>query len=209
MQRSHSFFLAVLWLVLIGFSTAQEAETGRENKTSGREARLTKEQVMSRWENISVVQVDYQLFVQFENGSRVHLYTDKKQNCWSRATLLNRTHVFVEGCSRTFVADLNGVVQYRLHRFWFFDIAPNRLGTRFAVFERGRSAWHELGDGSYNKLRLLVYSTEDGKKLFERRWSQARGELVIEAKIALSDDGSTLYLHQNGTQTFSIPRRSH
>jgi hypothetical protein len=105
---------------------------------------------------------------------------------------------------------LSGTVQYKLHRFWYFEITPDKIGTRFAVFERGRSSWHELADGSYDKLRLLVYSTEDGKKLFERKWSQAAGEMVTEARIALSDDGSTLYLRQNQTTTFPIPPvRSH
>lgn len=210
LRRSHCVVIAALWLALVGLSTAKEAGAGQEKKTSAWEAWLAEEHLISRLEGISLLQIDNQLFIQYENGVRAQLYTDKKQHCPSRATFLNRTRVFIEGCSQTFVADLSGVVQYKLHRFWFFDIAPNRMGTRFAVFERGRSAWHDLSDGSYNKLRLLVYSTEDGKKLFERKWSQAPGELILGAQVALSDDGSTLYLHQNQTRTFSIPTgRSH
>jgi len=202
--------LSVLWLAVVGVISAQEGEPWHVNKTRGQESGLIKEHVMSRWENTSVIQIDYQLVIQFENGRRVHLYTDKKPRCFLRAALLNPSRVFIEGCSRTFVADLSGVVQYKLHSFVFFDIVPNRMGTRFAVFERGRSAWHDLADGSYNKLRLLVYSTEDGRKLYTRKWSQAPDELIIEARISLSDDGSTLYLHQNQTTKFSIPAgRSH
>ncbi|MGO9086050.1 MAG: hypothetical protein ACLP6G_10460 [Terriglobales bacterium] len=203
-EPSNFFILFVLSLTLAGGSTAQvKDEHGK--RTSSWQVWLAQEHVISRWEDISVVQIDNQLFIQSEKGDRTHLYTDKKQHCPSRATLLNRTRVFIEGCTSTFVADLSGAVQYKFHRFWYFEIAPNRTGTRFAVFERGRSSWHELADGSYDKLRLLVYSTEDGKKLFERKWSQAAGEMVTGAQIALSDDGSTLCLHQNQTTTFSIP----
>jgi len=201
--------ISVLWWAIAGIS-AQEGGAWHEKQTDGRAERLVKQYEMSRRENLSVIQINFQLFIQFENGRRTHLYTDKKPRCILRATVLNSSRVFVEGCSRTFVADLNGVIQYKLHRFSFFDIAPNRTGTRFAVFERGRSAWHDLANSSYNKLRLVVYSTKDGKKLYERKWSQAPHELVEEARISLSDDGSTLYLQQNQTTTFSIPAgRSH
>lgn len=196
--------LSALWLAVVGIVSAQEGGAWHENKTGGRQAGLTKEHVMSRWGNITVVQVDYQLFVQFKEDPRVHLYTDKKPRCVLRATLLNSGRVFIQGCSRTFVADLSGVVQYKLRRFWFFDIATNQIGTRFAVFERGRSAWHDFANGSYDKLRLMVYSTGDGKKLYERRWRQEPDELVTEARIALSDYGSTLYLYQNRTTTYFI-----
>jgi hypothetical protein len=202
--------LSALWLAVVGVISAQEGEPWQGNRTRAQETRLIKEHVMSRWENISVIQINYQLFMQFENGRRVHLYTDDKARCFLRAALLSPSRVFIEGCSRTFVADLSGVVQYELHSFVFFDVVPNLMGTRFAVFERGRSTWHDFANGSYNKLRLLVYSTEGGRKLYTRKWSQAPGEQVVEARISLSDDGSTLYLHQNRTTTFSIPAgRSH
>jgi hypothetical protein len=90
--------------------------------------------------------------------------------------------------------------------FKYSDIVPNKSGTRLAAFERGRSAWHEFGQGTYDKLRLLVYSTADGKRLFEHNWSQASDEIVGQEKIELSDDGLTLSLHsQKGTQVFSVP----
>jgi hypothetical protein len=175
-QPSNFFTLFVLSLTLETGSTAQ-VEDGHGKGTSSGQMWLAQEHVISRWEDISVMQIDNQLFIQSEKEERTHLYTDKKQHCPPRATLLNRTRVFIEGCTRTFVADLSGAVQYRFHRFWFYDIAPNSMGTRFAVFERGRSAWHELGQGSYDKLRLLVYSTEDGKKLFERKWCMEQRSL--------------------------------
>ena len=177
--------ISALWGALAAGISAQEGGAWHEKETGGRAERLVKEYVMSRRENLSVIQINFQLFIQFENGRRTHLYTDKKPRCILRATLLNSSRVFVEGCSRTFVADLNGVIQYKLHRFSFFDIAPNRTGTRFAVFERGRSAWHDLANSSYDKLRLLVYSTKNGKKLYERKWRQAPQELVDEARISL------------------------
>jgi hypothetical protein len=90
------------------------------NKTRDLKARLVKEHVMSRWENTSAIQIDFQLFVQFEDGRRVHLYTDKKPRCFLRAALLNPSRVLVQGCSRTFVADLGGVVQYKLHKSRYF-----------------------------------------------------------------------------------------
>jgi hypothetical protein len=65
--------------------------------------------------------------------------------------------------------------------------------------------WHEIGQESYDKLRILVYSTEDGKKLFEHKWSQSAGEDVAGERIELSDDGVTLFLHRStGTVKFSI-----
>jgi hypothetical protein len=197
--------LSALWLAVVGVVSAQEGGPWHGNKTRGQEARLIKEHVMSRWENTSVIRIDYQLFIQFEDGRRVPLYTPQEPRCISKAALLNSSRVFIEGCSRAFVADLNGGLQYKLQKFRFFDLVPNRMGTRFAVFERGRSAWHELSNGSYDKLRLVVYSTKDGKKLFERKWSESPGELVIGARIALSDDGSTLYLQQGQTTTYSLP----
>lgn len=206
-MRSNRVVVFVLLLTVAACSAAQEARVGDEKRTNNWGAWLAAEHEISRWEDISVVQVDNLLFVRSEKGARTHLYTDRKQHCPSRATLLSRTHVFIEGCSQTFVADLNGVVQYKLHRFWFFEIAPNKMGTCFAIFERGRSAWHEFSDGRYDKLRLVVYSTEDGKKLFERKWKQASGEKVIGAKIDLSDDGSTLYLREDRTTTFSVDTR--
>ena len=209
MRSNLIFFLSVLLFTLGSRSVAQDGGTGDQKKTNNWGVWLAAEHEISRWEDISVVQVDNQLFVQSEKGGRAHLYTDKKQHCPSRATLLNRTRVFVEGCSKVFVADLSGNIRYKLRRFWFFEIAPNKMGTRFAIFERGRSAWHEFNDGSYDKLRLVVYSTEDGRKLFERKWKQAPDEPVIGAKIDLSDDGSTLYFHEDRTTTFFLDNAVH
>lgn len=165
------------------------------------------ERVVTRWEDLSVVRSDNQLFLQSSSGGRTHLYTDKKERGFVAATFLDKTHIYLETSSHgVFVSDLGGAVLYKLPRFKYADVVPNRLGTRFAVFERGRSAWHEFGQESYDRLRLLAYSTADGKRLFERKWSQAANENVEKENIELSDDGQTLFLHgQSGTQTFSVP----
>jgi hypothetical protein len=170
------------------------------------QALLTKEGVITHWKDFSVVRADNQLFLVAASGQRTHLYTDKKQHCSVTASFLNEDHIYIETCSRgAFVADLGGAVRYKMPSFKYWDVVSDKLGTRFAVFERGRSPWHEFGQETYDKLRLLVYSTADGKKLFERRWKQSADEVVGQEKIELSDDGSTLFLHsQKGTQTFFV-----
>jgi hypothetical protein len=166
-----------------------------------------KERIIAHREDLSVVRVGSQLFLLTPAGQRTPLYTDKNTYCSVAASFLNNDHIYLQTCSKgAFVSDLNGAVLYRMHNFKYSDIAPNKSGTRFAVFERGRSAWHEFGQGTYDKLRLLVYSTADGKRLFEHKWRQAADEIVGREKIELSDDGSTLSFHsQKGTQVFSVP----
>lgn len=194
-------------ILAIGLALSMNASTTRDCKqTQDFEALLRKERALTQWQDFSIVQADKQLFLVAASGQRTHLYTDKKQHCSVAASFLNKDHIYIETCSRgAFVADLSGAVRYRMPSFKYWDIVSSKSGTRFAVFERGRSAWHEFGQGTYDKLRLLVYLTADGKKLFEHRWRQSADEVVEQEKIELSDDGSSLFLHsQKGTQTFSI-----
>jgi hypothetical protein len=192
----------------LALSVIALAQTPNGKKPPDMMAEFMKERVLSHWEYLSVVRVGSQLFLLSAAGQRTQLYTDKKAHCSVAASFLNKSHIYIQTCNKgSFVSDLNGAVLYKMPNFKYSDIVPNKLGTRFAVFERGRSAWHEFGQGTYDKLRLLVYSTADGKRLFQHKWSQAPDEIVGHEKIELSDDGSTLsFQNQKGTQIFSVPR---
>jgi hypothetical protein len=183
------------------------AQTPDRKKPPDVMAEFMKERMITQWEDLSVARADSQLFLISASGQRKQLYTDKKAHCSVAASFLNKDQIYLQTCSKgAFVSDLSGAVLYRMPNFKFSDIVPNKSGTRFAVFERGPSAWHEFGQGTYDKLRLLVYSTADGNRLFEHKWSQAPDEIVGQEKIELSDDGSMLTFHgQKGTTAFSVP----
>src|SRR5437764_1628418 len=66
-------------------------------------------------------------------------------------------------------------------------------GTRFAAYERDASFLHSL-EGTTNKLRVKVFHSSDGKKLFEYRWNVTADEVITDGRVALSDDGSLVSL---------------
>jgi hypothetical protein len=159
---------------------------------------------LSSWHDDSIVRVNHnQLFLQALDGRRTLLYRDKV-SCSDAAAFLDSSHIFVQSCAGAFVLNSNGVRLYKMPRFEFWDIASNSAGTKFAVFERGRSAWHQFGDGSYDKLRLLVFRTDTGEKLFERKWGASPDEDPISERVGLSDEG-TLYLCRKERPPLSFP----
>jgi hypothetical protein len=163
-----------------------------------------KEEWLSSWHDDSIVRVNHnQLFLQALDGRRTLLYRDKV-SCSASAAFLDSSHIFVQSCAGAFVLNSNGVRLYRMPRFKFWDIASNTVGTRFAVFERGSSAWHEFGQGSYDKLRLLVFRTDTGEQLFERKWGASPDEDPISERVGLSDEG-TLYLCRKEGPPLSFP----
>jgi hypothetical protein len=167
------------------------------------------EERISSWENLTIVRTNNnRLFLQDSDGVRSFLYEGKK-SCSPAAAILNKSKIYIESCSGTFVADTSGRRVYKMQGFKYWDIVPNRLGTRFAVFERGRSAWHEFGQGTYDKLRLLVYETDNGEKLFDHKWAASQTEHPGQERIGLSEDGSTLYLcpASGPSVEFRIPTR--
>ncbi len=154
-----------------------------------------------------LLRIDHQKIVlRAGNGNQTLIFADKKRGCSASAAFVSGSRVYVEPCSGdAFVSDTNGTRLYKMPKFRFWDIALNRSKTRFAVFERGSSAWHELGQDTYDKLRLAVYSTSDGKKIFERKWSAGWSEHPVDETIGLSDDGSVLYLCRDGASPEAFP----
>lgn len=121
------------------------------------------------------------------------------------AGLIDASHIYIEPCSEgAFTADRNGKHLYAMPHFKFWDLASNKSETRFAVFERGRSFLHEFGQGTYDRLRVIVYRTDTGEKLFERKWSASATEHPVFEGVALSDDGSVVYLCREGGSPLSF-----
>jgi hypothetical protein len=97
-------------------------------------------------------------------------------------------------------------------RFWISDQpgSPNRAalrGLRQAIRYYGplpipassavrSSLLHQL-TGTIDRVRVSVFQTSNGKKLFKLGW-HARGELTRDGRIALSDDGLLLALVRSG-----------
>ena len=162
---------ARLLFFYFALSPAAGAQKSEDKGRHDFEKLVKAEPVITHWEDISVVRADNQLFLQDSSGIRKHLYTDKNPHCSVDASFLSKTRVYLQTCSHgAFVADLGGTAVYTMPNFRYCDVVADKSGTRFAVFERGRSAWHEFGQDSYDKLRVLVYSTADGKKLLQHKW---------------------------------------
>jgi hypothetical protein len=86
---------------------------------------------------------------------------------------------------------------------WGTCVVCNRAGTRFAILEKGQSLTEKIHniivnlmhDPETDKKEIRVYSTSDGKKLFELSWLEPDRlqNLVDESeRVAFSDDGSML-----------------
>ncbi|MCU1311719.1 MAG: hypothetical protein JWO20_2844, partial [Candidatus Angelobacter sp.] len=159
------------------------------------------------WDKSSVVRVGQnKLFlVSGIDGERKLLFADK-ENCLVFALFLNDDHILIRGCKHgNFVVNRQGLKLYKIPAYVFPYFAVNSLGTRFAVYERRRSFLHELGEGSYDKMRVAVHSATDGKKLFEYKFSATNDENINDGQISLSAVGSTLYLNRpTGRISFSV-----
>jgi hypothetical protein len=165
-------------------------------------------QLTAAWDKSSVVRVGQnRLFlVSGIDGERKLLFADK-ENCLVSALFLNDDHILIRSCKHgNVVVNRQGIKLYKIPSYVFPYFAVNSLGTRFAVYERNRSFWHELGEGSYNKMRIAVHSSSDGKKLFEYKFRATNDENINDGQISLSADGSMLYLNRpTGRVTFSVP----
>jgi hypothetical protein len=73
---------------------------------------------------------------------------------------------------------------------------PNAQGDRFVVYDRRESFFHQF-EGT-DQLRVIVYRSSDGKKLFEKRWHPAKYEGGHDGRVALSDDGLILAMVKSG-----------
>jgi hypothetical protein len=102
------------------------------------------------------------------------------------------------------VINNDGEQIYQLPVLSFPYIAVSAGGTRFAVFERDESFFHEL-QGTTDRARVSVFETSRGKKLFGFAW-HVKGESTRDKRIALSDDGSLLAVVRAGeVLVFALP----
>ena len=147
---------------------------------------------------------DGQLVLLDLNGQRRTIFSDKSV---ITAVFLNSDRILLTRFKRkNIVIDRAGDIKYTLPSYLYADYIPDQTGTRFVVYERGRSISHQLSDGSYNKMRVAVFSTDHGEKLFEYKWSALKNEDVHGFGVRISDDGSKLYLERaTGLTTFSLP----
>jgi hypothetical protein len=88
---------------------------------------------------------------------------------------------------KSVVINSEGKQVYQLPAFEFPYVTVSSGGTRFAVFERSASFFHELV-GTTNRARVSVFQTSNGKKLFKLAW-HVNGESTADGRAALSDDG--------------------
>jgi len=143
-----------------------------------------------------------QLFLLTDKAERKTLFTDKTA---ISAVFLNSDHILITRWKRkSIVVDLEGAVRYKLPGYVYADYIPDRTGARFAVYERGKSISHQLNEGSYNRMRVVVFSTNDGKKLLEYKWSASKSEDVRGFGVRFSDDGTTLYVDR-ATRKLVLP----
>jgi hypothetical protein len=97
--------------------------------------------------------------------------------------------ILLRPCNDNVVVDKKGRKVYDMPRLSFYYLTMNRDGTRFAVYERDESFFHQF-EGT-DRLRVKVFRSSDGTKLFDYRWHLA-DEATNDGRIALSDDGSLL-----------------
>jgi len=99
----------------------------------------------------------------------------------------NEYFLFFRCNLKSVVINSEGKQVYQLPVFEFNYVTASNGGTRFAVFERSASFFHEL-TGTTNRARVSVFQTSNGKKLFKLAW-HVKGESTADGRVALSDDG--------------------
>jgi hypothetical protein len=97
---------------------------------------------------------------------------------------------------KNIVVNKQGQKVYDLPKLSDPYITLNREGTRFAAYERDSSFFSEL-EGTTNRLRVKVFRSSDGEKLFEYHW-RPKYDRTNDGRVALSDDGSLVALVQAG-----------
>lgn len=104
-------------------------------------------------------------------------------------------------CNNNVVVDKAGRKVYDMPRLTWYWLAVNRQGTRFAVYERDLTFFSLYT----NRLRVKVFRSSDGKKLFDYRW-HVDDEATNDGRIALSDDGLLLaILRGQELLVFALP----
>lgn len=175
--------------------------------------------IVARWKQMAIEQIcdvescsqppgkpsvrDVKYYLQKPNNRSVLLFHD---HCLSRPPVFigDEYTLFFRCDLKAMVVNTDGEPVYRLPAFAFPYIAVNRGGTRFAVYERDESFFHEL-EGTTDRVRVKVFQSSNGKKIFEARW-HAKGESTRDGRIALSDDGSLIaVIHLGEVLVFTLP----
>lgn len=97
-----------------------------------------------------------------------------------------------EPCAGYLVVDKAGRELYQIPKLWFPYLTTNKEGTFFAAYERIDSVFHPF-EGT-RKIRVKVFRSEDGKKIFECHWDLAADDSINDGRVTLSDDGSRVAL---------------
>lgn len=112
--------------------------------------------------------------------------------------------ILIHACNgRNSVINKQARKVYDLPALSFPYIALDHDGHSFAAYERNTTLLHQF-EGT-NRLRVRVFRSSDGKKLFEYRWNPVH-ERTNDGRVALSEDGSIVALAQAGEiLVFRIP----
>lgn len=175
--------------------------------------------IVARWKQMAIEQVcdvescseppgqpavrDVKYYLKKPNNRSVLLFHD---HCLSDSpAFIGDEYILFFSCnSKDVVVNSDGEPVYSLPALAFPYIAVNRGGTRFAVYERDESFFHEL-EGTTDRVRVKVFQSSNGKKMFEARW-HTKGESTRDGRVALSDNGSLLaVIHSGKVLVFTLP----
>ncbi len=191
--------------------------------------------VLARWKDMTVIRdINGGVYLEKTGRQRLQIFhggtgVNGDRGCVQYARFLGVDRISLVGCypgilgvsvgSKSPVVSGLGDKEYKVP-VNFIEVPPalNRLGTRFAVYSYYVAGWEwpkailpELDDQGYEmrRIKVRVFSSSDGRKVFEYRWIKDKHEGDHGAPIALSDDGSLLVLVK-GTEVlfFQIPTRS-
>jgi len=143
-------------------------------------------------------------YLRLPGKERVRLFHG---NCWpGDPHFVGGDQILVNQCrGKAIVFNTKGRELYTFPRLSEAYIALSDEGTRFAAYERSSSFLHEF-EGT-NRLKVSVFRSSDGKKIFERKWHLEDGEGINDRRIALSRDGSILAIaHRGEVQIFFLPK---
>jgi hypothetical protein len=145
-------------------------------------------------------------YLRLPGNERVLLFHGSHRNCWpGDPHFVGDDQILVNQCNgKSLVLNTRGTKLYSFTKLSEAYIALNDEGTRFAVFERSSSLLHEF-EGT-NRLKVSVFRSADGRKIFERKWHLGDRDGINDGRIALSNDGSLLAIARGGeVQIFRLP----
>jgi hypothetical protein len=130
-----------------------------------------------------------QFYLQEPGKEKVLIFRAKKRCQPGDPRFISDQLILLRPCNDNVVVDKAGHKVYDMPRLTYYYLTVSRDGTRFAAYERDISFFHQF-EGT-DRLRVKVFRSFDGEKLFDYRWHPAN-ELTNDGRVALSDDGSRL-----------------